>query len=228
MPLSQTSAVGPPQTGQTGFGKSVLGKDDFLKLLVQQLRYQDPMNPMKGAEFASQLAEFSSVEQLHNISNALVESINANFFLTQAINNGLAAGFVGKDVRASGSTFNLAGDGNQQPRVKLGYSLASAANTVDIKIKNERGEVVRTIRGAGSTKGDNSFEWDGRGDNGVALPEGKYSFSVEAMDADNKSIGSSPFIFGKISAVRFTAEGTKFIINGQEILLGDILEILQG
>lgn len=228
MPLPQTTAVGPPQTGQAGFGKSVLGKDDFLKLLVQQLRYQDPMNPMKGAEFASQLAEFSSVEQLHNISNALVESINGNFILTQAINNGLAAGFVGKDVRAAGSTFSLSSDGNQQPRVKLGYSLASAANSVEIKIKNERGEVVRTIRGAGSAKGDNTFEWDGRNDNGVALPEGKYSFSVEAKDADNKSIGSSPYIFGKVSAVRFTTEGTKFIINGQEILLGDILEILQG
>lgn len=228
MPVTQTTAVGPPQVGQTGFGKSVLGKDDFLKLLVQQLRYQDPMNPMKGAEFASQLAEFSSVEQLHNISNALVESINANFILTQAINNGLAAGFVGKDVRASGNTFNLSNDGNQQSRVRLGYSLASAASTVEIKIKNEQGEVVRTIRGAGSAKGDNTFEWDGRDDNGVMLPEGKYSFAVEAKDGNNNAVGSSPFVFGKVSAVRFTAEGTKFVINGQEIFLGDILEILNG
>jgi len=89
MPIYESQAVGVGQTTQTAANKSVLGKDDFLKMLVQQLRYQDPLNPMKGDEFATQLAQFSSVEQLNNINTSLTDSLNANYMLTQAINNGL-------------------------------------------------------------------------------------------------------------------------------------------
>lgn len=228
MPIFQSTAVGPAQTGTASTSKGVLGKDDFLKLLTNQLRYQDPLNPMKGAEFASQLAQFSSVEQLSNISASLTESINVNYVLTQAINNGLSAGFVGKEVRAAGDAFKLTEPEDGVRNVKLGYNLASAANTVTVKIMNERGEVVRTLRTTGMSKGDNSFTWDGTNDSGADVPGGKYTFSVEAKDTTNQSITASKFLFGRVSAVRFTADGTKFVINGQEILLGDILEILEG
>lgn len=228
MPIYQTTAVGPPQVGSAATNKGVMGKDDFLKLLTNQLRYQDPMNPMKGAEFASQLAQFSSVEQLYNISTSLTESINANYVLTQAINNGLSAGFVGKEVRASGDTFRMTEPGDGLRNAKLGYTLGSAANSVVVKIKNERGEVVRTLQATGTSKGDNSFSWDGTDDGGVDVPGGKYTFSVEAKDSENKNIGSSTYFFGRVSSVRFTVDGTKFVINGQEVFLGSILEILEG
>lgn len=227
MPIYQSTAVGPPQIGGASTRKSALGKDDFLKLLTNQLRFQDPTNPMKGNEFAAQLAQFSSVEQLSNISEALDASINANYILTQAINNGLSAGFVGKEVRATGDTVTLGPPGDGLRSVKLGYSLGAAANSVVVKIKNERGEVVRTLR-TGTAKGDNTFTWDGTNDAGEDVPEGKYTFSVEAKDANNHVLDVSKFMFGRVAAVRFTTEGTKFLINGQEVLLGNILEVLEG
>ncbi len=228
MPIYQSTAVGPSQIGGASTSKSILGKDAFLKLLVQQLKAQDPLNPKQGAEFASQLAQFSSVEQLNNISSSLEASINANYVLTQAINNGLSAGFVGKEVRATGDAFRLgeAGDGLRQ--VKLGYTLGSAANTVEVKIKNERGEVVRTLRTTGTSKGDNTFTWDGKNDSGADVPAGKYTFAVDAKDPNRNSIALSQYMFGRVAAVRFTSDGTKFVINGEEILLGNILEILEG
>jgi flagellar basal-body rod modification protein FlgD len=228
MPILQSTAVGPPQIGGANANKGVMGKDDFLKLLTNQLRYQDPMNPLKGAEFASQLAQFSSVEQLSNMNTLLTESINANFILTQAINNGLSAGFVGKEVRASGNSFTLGPPGDGLREVKLGYTLASAAQTVKVVIKDEQGRVVRTMSVTGTSKGDNTFTWDGTTDTGEDVPAGKYTFSAEAKGTDGKAIDASAFLFGRVSAVRFTTEGTKFVINGQEILLGDILEILEG
>lgn len=164
MPIYQTASVGPPQIGgQTKKDGSKLGKDEFLKLLTNQLRYQDPSNPMKGAEFASQLAQFSSVEQLANISGSLEQSIEANYVLTQAINNGLSAGFVGKEVRATGDSFNLGPASDDTTRnVKLGYTLDKAAASVTVKIKNAQGQVVRTIANAtGTAIGENSFTWDG-------------------------------------------------------------------
>jgi flagellar basal-body rod modification protein FlgD len=147
--------------------------------------------------------------------------------LTQAINNGLSAGFVGKQVRASGDTFRLTGAGDDR-QVKLGYELASAATTVKVVIKDDQGHIVRTLQGMGGNKGENTFTWDGKNDDGEDLPEGSYTFSVEAKGANNSSIDASTYFFGKVSGVRFTAEGTKFVINGQEVLLSSILEVLEG
>src|ERR1700690_2579879 len=92
-----SSTTNSAQSGTT----PVLGEDDFLKLLTMQMQYQDPMNPMSGTEFASQLAQFSSVEQLTNINSELAQSISSNSVLTQSINNDLAATFIGKNVRAT-------------------------------------------------------------------------------------------------------------------------------
>jgi flagellar basal-body rod modification protein FlgD len=69
--LNQTT-VGAAQTREPPSGK--LGKDDFLKLLVGQLRHQDPLDPMKDADFMGQMAQFSQLEQMTNVSAALDQS----------------------------------------------------------------------------------------------------------------------------------------------------------
>ena len=73
-----------------------LGKDDFLKMLIAQLKNQDPMNPQDGAAFAAQMAQFSSLEQLTNLNTTLLsQSQNSlNLVNAQAIN------LVGKEVTA--------------------------------------------------------------------------------------------------------------------------------
>lgn len=202
---------------------SALGKDDFLKMLVMQLRYQDPMNPMKGTEFAAQLAQFSSVEQLHNINSSLMQSLDTNAVIAQSINNALAAAFVGKQVRSSVNEFNFTGSGE----VKLGFSLPETAASSTIKIFDEKGNLVRTLSGT-FAKGDNQLMWNGKNEQGNDAVSGKYKFEVESKDINGKIINASPYIFGTVSAVRYKAEGTMFLVNGIEVRLSSILEIMQG
>ncbi len=88
---SPGTVSGSPATSATATDR--LGKQDFLKLLIAQLRNQDPMKPMEDREFITQLAQFSSLETMQNLDKRLGEMASA-----QAL--GQAAGIIGKQVEA--------------------------------------------------------------------------------------------------------------------------------
>jgi len=97
---SGTDGTGTSQTTSTTNANSTLGQDAFLKLLVAQLKYQDPTEPMKGAEFMAQTAQFTSVEKL-------TEMNTMNNQLLQMQKLSLAGGLVGRTVAytdAAGAT----------------------------------------------------------------------------------------------------------------------------
>ena len=76
--------------------QNVLDKQAFLNLLVTQLKYQDPLNPMENTEFVAQLAQFSSLEQLVNVN----DNLQADAVLSQSVNNSLIASLIGNEVKA--------------------------------------------------------------------------------------------------------------------------------
>jgi flagellar basal-body rod modification protein FlgD len=80
-----------PQNVQAAARKPVkeLGKDQFLQILVTQLRNQDPMQPLQDKEFIAQMAQFSSLEQMMNMSKE-VSSLRQSA--------GMVAGLIGKEV----------------------------------------------------------------------------------------------------------------------------------
>ena len=118
-PTSLSAATPTYATSASG----TLGKDDFLKLLVKQLQNQDPMNPLDSSQFATQLAQFSSVEQLANINTNLEASISTNQLMAQSIGNSLASSMIGRDVKASGNTLQW----NGTDEVRFGYTLGSGS-----------------------------------------------------------------------------------------------------
>ncbi len=218
--ISETSLSKASPTYVTA-GSNSLGKDDFLKLLVEQLKNQDPLNPLDGTQFASQLAQFSSVEQLTNINTNLETNTNTTTLMAQSIGNSLATTMIGKEIKASGNTLKF--DGTTP--VDFGYTLANAAEKATVVIYDANGHEVETIQGAGTLAGDNSLKWDGK--DGV-MPAGNYTFKVKATDAEGKSVTSASYTFGNITGVRFTSSGTVFLVDGVEVPVANILEILNG
>jgi flagellar basal-body rod modification protein FlgD len=228
---SVSSVVGGNGTpaSSTSAANGVIGKDAFLKMLTTQLKYQDPLNPMQGTEFASQLAQFSSVEQLSNMNTTLTASVDANSLLTQSITNSLSTTLIGKSVRSTGS--KLTYDGSNP--VSFGYSLASGASKVRVGVYNTNGVLLKTIQPDTDkfdplAVGNTDLSWDGTNESGQQVGKGTYTFKVEAYDADGTLMTSPGYTYGTISSVRFKSSGTYFMVDGKEISLSDVLEILQG
>lgn len=203
-------------------GNSVLGKDDFLKLLLAQLRYQDPLSPLEGTEFAAQLAQFSSLERLSNINDAVNQGVDANYYLAQSINNTMAATLIGKEVKLSGNIAKNIG----QDSIKLGYKLPAEAKSVTIKIYNSSGALVRTMNSNQTALGEHKIDWNFKDNSGNRLPEGNYRFEVEALSHTDEMMTIEKFLFGTIDGVKFSDSGTKLIIGKLDYMLSDILEIL--
>ena len=204
----------------TPAGGDDLGREEFLLLLTTQLSNQDPLNPMDGQEFAAQLAQFSSLEQLININDVLAQNGELNGLLAQSINSGVAAGLIGKEVEAVGNTFSIKADESAE----LHYNLGDFATNVTIEILNEAGVVVRTVELANQAEGSQSFEWDGKNDSGQAL-QGDHSFRISASDAEGESIATQPLVRGIAERITFGPEGILVWIGERGIPLGEIQSI---
>ncbi len=205
-----------------GTDKGVLGKNDFMKLMIEQLKHQDPLSPMESQEFAAQLAQFTSLEQLSNLNSSVRESIDANYVLTQSINNTLTATLIGKEVKFEGNTVTNNGDNT----AKFGYTLPANASDVNINIYDVNGKLVKTMAHQGSTQGDHKLSWDFTDNDGKKLPDGNYTIEVNVETSGEETMQASVFQLGAISGVKFTDQGTKILIDGVEYLLSDVLEIM--
>lgn len=216
--------IGNASAYQPQPGKSELGKDDFLRLLMEQMKYQDPLNPMDSTEFTAQLAQFSALEQLSNMNDSLDASINANYQLIQAVNNTMTATLIGKEIKIDNTNINYSG----QENVYIGYNLPADASNVVIKIYDENGNVVRTIDDVPTSSGMHKVSWDFTDDNGNKVPQGNYSFKVEATSMNGEDEMTFDYYqVGIIEGIKFTQNGTMLVVNGAEIPLSDVMEIFE-
>jgi len=202
-----------------------LGKEEFLNLLVAQLQNQDPLNPMEGQEFASQLAQFSSVEQLTSIDGNIEDSINTDLILSQTINNTLATNLIGKQITALGNQVEL----KESEPLGLHFELGESAENVKINVKDAAGNIVRTLEAHNLSSGIQSLEWDGLDKDGVELPDGTYTFEVEATDNEGTAINDvRELIRGLAGALQYEGGVAMFKIGNIKVNFGDVLEIASG
>ena len=198
-----------------------LNRDDFLQLLVTQLSNQDPLNPMDGQEFAAQLAQFSSLEQLISINDSISLSTDLNGLLAQSINSGVAADLIGKTVEAEGNEFLYEGEGN----TSLKFELDQAATDVQVEIFDPAGRKVRTLSLSNLDSGDHDITWDGKDDEGNELVRGEFTFSVSATDANGNQVNARTFISGQVDRVTYNQNGIFLWIGNTSIAMGNVSSV---
>jgi flagellar basal-body rod modification protein FlgD len=212
------------QTGSTSTASSQeMNKDDFLKLLMTQLKNQDPLQPMDTNQISSQLAQFSSIEQLVDIKNLLQTSSDSNAVLTQTMYNSLATNMIGKEIK--GYTNDIQYDGSTA--VKFGFSYPTDAKTVTVSILDSNGKVVKSYKDSFTT-GDNTISWDGTDNSGNAVQSGAYTIKIDAQDSSGTALTVQPYTFGKITSIRYKDGESYVVVNGVEIDIKNLTEIYGG
>jgi len=202
--------------------KKELNKDDFLNLMVTQLKNQDPLNPLDNNEFISQTTQFSSLEQLINIGEsikALTESQTNN-----SMNNNLysASNFIGKEVKYYSNEINLDDSG-----ALIGFELDDIPSSVTLKIIDGNGNEVADIVPSAVSYGMNEINWDGLDANGGNLPNGRYKVLVDALDVSGSQIPYRTYTSGVANGVSMIDGNLKFNVGGNEISSDNIFAVYE-
>ena len=209
---AQTDAAGLAKTAAT------LGKDQFLQLLVTQLKNQDPMSPMDGTQFAAQLAQFSTVEQLMQMNTKLDAQNTAAAQGQIAQQASFANALIGRDVILNGARVNVAGDGTG----RINVDLAAAATKVHVDVVSGDGKTVIASQ---------DFTGVGAGSQTLSLavgqiPSGNYTYKVTAADAAGKAISVTGNTVGEVQATVFQSGQVMVRVDGAVVPVTDITEII--
>lgn len=200
-------------------GNDKLDKDAFFKLMLAQMKNQDPTNPLKSHEMAAQLASFSSLEQMQNMNTTLTELKNGQKPSEQF----QVLNLLGKAV-AGDSSKVLRNPGDKSH--EFVFSLPMKAKEAEIRVRNTDGEIIKTYKLTGLKEGENRLPWNGQDEKGNAAPAGEYQFFIEAKNDQGTKMAIKTEFEGQITGVNYAPEGPVLLIGNQAIRLRDVKKIV--
>jgi flagellar basal-body rod modification protein FlgD len=157
----------PTSTASKTGRNAAMGQADFLRLMTEQMKQQDPLNPLKGAEFLGQLAQFSTVQGIENMQSAM----NAMATVMENDQALRAATLVGHAALVEVDQVQLGSGAGAS-----GEIVASQSGPVQLEIVDASGVTVRRISLNASGSGPLGFSWDGKDEAGNPMPAGRYTF----------------------------------------------------
>ena len=212
----QQTPVAGEETSFRSSPKKELGRDDFLTLLVAQLRHQNPLSPMESADFTAQLAQFSSLEQLFGMNDTLADIQNS--LATREDKNILD--YIGKSVKINDNTIAVKNGGTDTGA----YTLENRAD-VTIFIYNNEGQEIRRIDAGWENTGEHELNWDGRNNKGLEVSDGIYTFEIEAMDENGYAAYSKASFTGTVNGVSYENDIPYLMVGNRLVTPEEIIEV---
>jgi flagellar basal-body rod modification protein FlgD len=217
------TTISPTSTVSTGSVSNALDNTEiasnfttFLQLLTTQLKNQNPLDPLDTNQFTQQLVEFAQVEQQMKSNDQLSSLVS----LEKSAQATTALAYVGATVVVDGSTAQLTnGTANWSLNV-------TKPSTATITIKDSTGQNVYTGTVA-VNPGTQNFTWNGRGNDGRVWPDGAYTLTATAVDANQQSVAISTEVQAVVDSVDLTQDTPQLSINGQNYTLDKIKRIVR-
>jgi flagellar basal-body rod modification protein FlgD len=187
----------------------------FLKLLVTQLKNQDPLNPTDSNQFTQQLAQYSQVEQSIQ-SNSNLEKLIALQDKNSVSN---AVSYIGKSVTTNDNKLVL-----NNGTARFSYIINDSPASASIRIEDSKGKLVRQIN-AKTTNDTYDLAWDGKDDSGAALTDGIYTLKVSTTDAKGAKKNLASTIYNPVDGVKIVNNQPVLTAAEKEITLDKVLSI---
>jgi flagellar basal-body rod modification protein FlgD len=198
---------------------STLGEQDFLTLLVAQLKNQDPLSPQDNTTFVAQLAQFSTLQATMGINTRLDTLSTQNTGLANTENVSL----VGKTATVKGSLVTDDGSGSGVP---LAFTLGGSTTTTTVSIQDATGKVVRTIDMGPHSAGLVRTVWDGKDNSGNMMPAGTYAVAVQATAQGGGAVSVAQETTGVVQSVAFDKGYPVLTLdNGVQVPVSDLIQV---
>ena len=182
-----------------------LGQADFLRLMTEQLKHQDPLKPMENSAFLGQLAQFSSVQGIQDL-NATVNGFSGMMQSDQLLRG---TALIGREVLVPSARVALGEDGGVG-----GVVAAPGPGIVAFQVTDANGQVVREMHVSTAAGGEVEFAWDGNDAQGQRLPPGSYGISARHADASGNGDNLSTYVRAQVQSVSVGNDGLYLDLPG--------------
>lgn len=217
--VSSTSSSSSSTDSASTTHKTTLDQSDFISILLAQLQYQDPNNPMDDKEMAAQLTQFSSLEALTNINEGIQSLVEASS------DKSLLAGsnYLGKSIKSTG--YNLTVDDGTAST--LYYSLGEAVSNITANVYDSTGDLISSVSLGSKGVGEYSYVWDGKDIQGNTVSDGTYGIILRAENSAGDTVMVQSQISGVVTGVK-TADGSVYLelSDGRTVDLSNVTEIV--
>lgn len=196
-----------------------LGQQDFINLMITQLRNQDPFEPLQSGEFIGQLAQFGTVSGIGELKDT-VSDLASSLISNQTLE---ATNLIGKNALVPSDNLSLESDES----TKGAIAVNTPSNNVTVSIFDAAGKLVQTLPIGVVNSGLQDFEWDGIDASGNQAEPGEYFFSAVGVQGEN-NVAFDTFSYKEIESISLGENASSIrlnVSNGSELKISEILKI---